>query len=96
MTDLAHIPTRDGSTYDHARDGQRLHAQHNRVLAFMRDEQWHTLSEIHNATGDPEASVSARLRDLRKKRFGSHNIERRYVRRGLYEYRLTKQGALFS
>lgn len=85
---LAEIPHRDGSTYLHSRDGKRLHAQHHRVLAFMRDGRWHTLEAISEATGDPEASVSARLRDLRKDRFGAHLIERRYVRRGLFEYRL--------
>lgn len=82
------FPHRDGATYDHARDGRRLSLQHNRVLAFMRDGQWHTLEAISKATGDPQASVSARLRDLRKDRFGAHLIERRYVRRGLFEYRL--------
>ena len=60
----------------------------DRVLAFMRDGQWHSLQVISEATGDPEASVSARLRDLRKPRFGAFLIERRYVERGLFEYRL--------
>lgn len=82
------IPHRDGITYVHNRDGVRLHCQHHRVLAFMRDGQWHTLEAISKTTGDPEASVSARLRDLRKERFGAHLIERRYVQRGLYQYRL--------
>lgn len=85
------IARRDGKTYDHERDGERLHYQHNRVLSFMRTHGWVTLSAISEATGDPEASISARLRDLRKPRFGSHLIERRYVRRGLYEYRLGGQ-----
>ncbi len=88
MSDLSHIVYRDGITYDHQRDARRLAAQHNRVLAFIRDGAWHTLSEIAQATQDPEASVSARLRDLRKPEFGSYLIERRYVRRGLHEYRL--------
>lgn len=82
------IQPRDGTTYDHARDGKRLHAQHHRVLAFMRDGAWHTLEAIHKATKDPEASVSARLRDLRKEKFGAFNVERRYVARGLFEYRI--------
>ncbi len=90
------IQPRDGSTYDHQRDGRRLAGQHCRVLAFMRDGEWHTLSEIAAHTKDPEASVSARLRDLRKPRFGSHNIEREYVERGLFRYRLVVQKALFS
>lgn len=79
---------RDGETYVHERDGRRLHHQHHRVLAFMRDGRFHTLAEIAAATNDPEASVSARLRDLRKERFGSHVIERLYVERGLFKYRL--------
>lgn len=82
------VPHRDGITFDLARDGRRLAAQHHRVLARLRDSQWWTLKRLAQATGDPEASVSARLRDLRKERFGSHLIERRYVHRGLFEYRL--------
>lgn len=96
MTELSHIPQRDGQTYEHQRDARRLAAQHHRVLAFMRDGQWHTLAEIAIHTRDPEASVSARLRDLRKPRFGSHNIERMYVERGLFKYRLKDQSELFE
>ena len=40
------IPHRDGITYDHARDARRLAGQHCRVLAFLKDGQWHTLGEI--------------------------------------------------
>lgn len=96
MTDLSTIPQRDGKTYSHARDGARLALQHNRVLAVMQDGQEHTLAELAKKTGDPEASVSARLRDLRKPRFGSHDIRTRYVERGLFVYRLVKQKALFA
>ena len=87
MTDLS-LPHRDGITYLHSRDARRLAGQQARVVAFMRDGGWHTLAEIAEATGDPEASVSARLRDLRKPRFGSYVIEREYVERGLWRYRL--------
>lgn len=90
------LQPRDGATYDHGRDGKRLHHQHHRVLAFMRDGKFHTLAEIAAYTKDPEASVSARLRDLRKPRFGSHEIERLYVERGLFRYRLVTQKDLFS
>jgi hypothetical protein len=82
------IPRRDGSTYDHERDGKRLHKQHNRVFALMKDGNWRTLGQIAVGTGDPEASVSARLRDLRKDRFGAHGVERRSCGNGLFEYRL--------
>jgi hypothetical protein len=85
---LAVLPHRDGKTYEHDRDGARLHKQHNRVLACMKDGAWRSLAAISTATGDPEASVSARLRDLRKERFGGHDVKRRCLGRGLFEYRL--------
>lgn len=88
MTELSTIPERDGSTYDHARDGARLAGQHARVLAFMRDGKWRTLAEISVYTRDPESSVSARLRDLRKPKFGGHTVEREYVQSGLHRYRV--------
>lgn len=37
----------------------------------------------------PEASVSARLMDFRKARFGSHYVDQEYVLMGLWKYRLT-------
>jgi DNA-binding IclR family transcriptional regulator len=82
------LPHRDGSTYVHERDARRLAGQHCRVLAYLRDGQWHTLAEIAEHTHDPEASVSARLRDLRKPKFGGYIVEREYVARGLFRYRL--------
>jgi hypothetical protein len=93
---LQEIPHRDGTTYEHRRDGRRLAAQHHRVLAYLRSGEWRTLAEISAYTGDPEASVSARLRDLRKPRFGGHTIERQYVQRGLFRYRLKDQRELFE
>lgn len=83
------VPMRfDGETYVHERDGGRLARQMGRVLMLMRDGEWHTLPEIAAKTDDPPASVSARLRDLRKTRFGGHVVERIYVERGLFAYRL--------
>ncbi len=78
----------DGSSFESSRDGDRLQAQLAKVLDVMRGGQWRTLAAISEVAGAPEASVSARLRDLRKERYGSHTIERRYVVRGLWEYRL--------
>lgn len=74
------MPLHDGETFSARFDLARLNEQTRRVYAVMRDGAWRTLAEIRAATGDPEASVSARLRDLRKVRFGGFNIERR--RRG--------------
>jgi hypothetical protein len=79
---------RDGESYEAPRDSARLAAQHARILALMKDGRWRSLATIAQVSGDPEASISARLRDLRKERFGSHAVERRYIARGLYEYRL--------
>ena len=79
----------DGKTYDRPRDQIRLNAQTQRVFDLMKDGSWRTLDRIAMLTGDPEASVSARLRDLRKSRFGGHTVDRQFVERGLYKYRLT-------
>jgi hypothetical protein len=78
-----------GETFDAARDGKRLSHQLEDVRRFMLLSDWVTLSEISEATGAPEASCSARLRDLRTPRGGSFIISRRYVSKGLHEYRLT-------
>lgn len=82
-------PRFDGATFDAERDGARLNAQCQRVYNAMKSGSWKTLEELNRETGDPEASCSARLRDLRKPRFGSHVIEREFVRRGLWRYRMT-------
>lgn len=74
-------PHFDGATYTLA-DRPRLAAQYIRVWHLMRDGKWRTLDEISAATGAPEASVSARLRDMRKPRFGENTIERRHIARG--------------
>lgn len=81
-------PLFDGETFDEERDGNRLLKQLGKVSAIMSDGRWHTLAELADKTGNPEASLSARLRDLRKKRFGGHIVERQFVRRGLFKYRM--------
>lgn len=80
----------DGATYDRERDGERLGAQMKAVrdLMLSGDGEWRTLPYIAAWVGYPEASVSARLRDLRKEKFGAYNVERRYVANGLWEYRV--------
>jgi hypothetical protein len=81
----------DGDTYEPDKDHVRLRGQNLRVFTLMRDGLWRTLGEISEGTGDPEASVSARLRDFRKKKFGGHTVESRRrgpASDGLWEYRL--------
>jgi hypothetical protein len=77
-----------GGTFNEGRDGDRLRAQLTRVYRVMYDGTWRTLKTISRETGDPEPSVSARLRDFRKSKFGGHNVERKYLHDGLWEYRL--------
>ena len=81
----------DGATFDPAKDTARLTTQMLRVCAFMTDGKWRTLREIGEAVEAPEASVSARLRDLRKPRFGGFTVDRRrrgVEDKGLFEYRV--------
>lgn len=78
----------DGADIIPSRDNGRLTGQLERIHRLMADGRWRTLEDIESATGDPQPSISAQLRNLRKDRFGSHVIERRYTENGLYEYRL--------
>ena len=78
----------DGDDYDDDRDRPRLRGQIERVHHFMEDGDWYTLDQISSATGDPHSSVSAQLRHLRKKKFGSYTIIKKYEGNGLYLYRM--------
>lgn len=86
----------DGITYSPKLDRQRLGAQLRRVLEVMEKGGWYTLAEIAAYTGDAsQAAISARLRDLRKPKFGGFTIERRRrgePRKGLWEYQMKKPG----
>lgn len=64
--------------------------QLERIKRVMLDGVWRTYAEIANLTGDPEPSISAQLRHLRKEIFGSWNMEKRWRRENeQYEYRLS-------
>jgi hypothetical protein len=81
----------DGECYQPERDDERLTGQILRVFNLMRDGNWRTLDEIASITGDPQASISAQLRHLRKKKFGNHTVDKRHrgeAKNGLYEYQL--------
>lgn len=89
MADNA-TPAFDGDTYDDARDGERLARALAAVRDLMLDGEWRSLAAISATTGFPEASVSARLRDLRKEKFGRFTVDRRYVADGLWEYHVAR------
>ena len=86
----------DGDTYDAALDKDRLTSQLGATFDVLRSGRWVTLAElalqVTNLTGRhaSEASVSARIRDLRKDRFGGHKVVRRRheQKAGLWEYRM--------
>jgi len=78
----------NGDDYQPDRDDVRMSGQLERVFNCMKDGQWRTLGKISEVTGDPEASISAQLRHLRKDRFGGHTIEKEYISNGLYRYLL--------
>lgn len=81
-----------GGTYSSEFDKVRLGSMLRQVFDLMRDGEWRTLADIRDEIGrGSEAGISARLRDLRKERFGEHTVEHRRVEGedGLWEYRLT-------
>jgi hypothetical protein len=83
----------DGNTYEPELDRDRLGKQFRAVFTLMQDARWRTLGEIEAALGFPQASISARLRDFRKQRFGAHEVLRRRrgeAVRGLFEYQLLR------
>lgn len=74
-------------------DCGRLEGQILRIYRLMVDGGWRTLSEIERATGDPQASVSAQLRHLRKLRFGGHIVDKRRRTDSQWEYQLKTSGS---
>ena len=86
-------PHFNGPDYQPELDFVRLSGQIQRVKEALETWRWWSLGDLAQVTGDPEASISAQIRHLRKNRFGSHVIEKR--RRGdrssgLFEYRMVK------
>ena len=94
MVDLFTNADFDGETYEPERDQMRLSGQLKAVFDVMSDGKWRTLPGLamyvtaQTGRNASEASVSARLRDLRKDRFGAHDVERRYIANGMFQYRL--------
>lgn len=80
----------DGKTYSPDADQRRLSGQQDAVTRYMLAHDWVTLAELREAIGASETSVSARLRDMRKPRFGGYKVDRRRTDGGLHEYRVTR------
>jgi len=59
------------------------------LLALFRDGEWHTIDEVARYLGYNDTGAAARIRDLRKARYGGHKIDRKSSgRAGVYLYRL--------
>jgi hypothetical protein len=83
------ISSFDGQTYDAKRDEVRLTGQIERVFDAMKDGVWRSLPIIRAMIEyGSEAGISARLRDLRKGKFGGHTVERRNIGGGMWQYRV--------
>jgi len=83
----------DGQTFDAKQDGSRLASQFIATRELMLDHEWRNLAQIVLALRKQgihvtESSISARIRDLRKAKFGGYSVERRRVIGGLFEYRI--------
>lgn len=77
-----------GSTYEPVHDEERLSKQWHRVFLLMRDGRARSLREIAQETGDPEASISARLRDLRRMGYTVNRKRREPKSAGIFEYQV--------
>jgi len=90
-------PRFNGAVYDPYWDDNRLSNQIGRIFDLMMDSHWKILAEISARTADPPASISAQLRHLRKRRFGSYVVEKRHRGardKGLFEYRVLAPNGL--
>jgi len=85
-----------GETFSPSLDGQRLTLQQAQVESVMSDGFWRTLPNIgselrrrHPGSKHGEASISARLRDMRRRGW---KVVREHTRpdSGLYQYRAVK------
>ena len=76
-----------GATYNAKRDKFRLTGQALRIFRFMREQDYVSLKEIETATGDPQASISARIRSFKE---AGHDYDKRLRAgtSGTWEYKL--------
>jgi hypothetical protein len=74
--------------YVTAADDGRLLNQLERIYYLMRDGQPRTVAQIHAIVGGTQTGVSARLRDLRKAKFGAYEIVTNDHGGGHFTYRL--------
>jgi hypothetical protein len=69
-------------------DGKILPRQLDLVRNLLADGEWWTIGELEQMLSQPAQSISARIRDLRKKEFGGFIIDREHIVDGIYEYKM--------
>ena len=88
----------DGRTFDPEQDGQRLTSQLERVKGILLDGKVHQKADLMMAAGVfDSASLTARIRDLRKEKFGGYDVVSKRVAGGIWCYQMIieKQRRLF-
>ena len=89
----------DGYTYDESRDESALASQLDAVRNAMMNGQWWTYKQLrehlqrHHQINATDTSLSARIRDLRKIRFGGYKVQSRHKTRREWEYRIDLQAS---
>lgn len=86
----------EGPAYEPALDRERLTRQHEKIRDFLlaRPGQWFTLRELAEVLHEPEASISAQLRHLRRPRFGAFLTPKRRRDGGAaWEYTIARPSA---
>lgn len=76
----------DGATYNRPADAARLGKQLDRVRDLLLDGRPRTLRQIAAELDIPEASASARIRDLRKAKFGAYPVVAQRLTAGTWAY----------
>jgi hypothetical protein len=90
---LSRAPVFDSGVELAKADHLRLGKQIARVLSVLSDGRWYTVPELQDEifgrfnVRDPEPSLSAQIRNLKKQKHGGHDIRR--IRVGnVYKFRL--------
>jgi hypothetical protein len=88
MIDVVVNPDFDGDDYVADRDNARLTNQIDKVRMYMENAGYLTVKQIAADLKQPEPSVSAQIRNLRKDRFGARTVNREYRGNGCYAFKL--------
>ena len=88
MMDVVVNPDFDGDDYVANRDNTRLTNQIDKVRMYMENAGYLTVKQIAADLKQPEPSVSAQIRNLRKDRFGARTVNREYRGNGCYAFKL--------